>query len=351
MAEDHEARGALTNEAFRAAVGAAPDGIFLVDETQTIVFANPAVERMFGYAQGELLGSSVQQLVPPELREAHAAHTDRYAQNPRARMMGSGLELRGRRRSGEEFPLEISLSPLSDDGRSLVIAIVRDIRERREFEAQLDKVRAGLILVDERERIARDLHDTVIQRLFAVGLALQAALMRTDAGAAAERMGQAIDDIDETIRDLRSAIFALQSRRPGGASVRDDVLTLAHEATRALGFEPNVSFSGPVDSAATDEIKEQLVATLRESLSNVAKHAHASSVVIDVSMAAGHIVLRVDDDGVGIDESTLDRAGNGLTNMRARADELGGSWSVRPNHPRGTTVEWHVPVGGHASGA
>lgn len=331
---------ALTDDALRSAVDAAPDGILIVDEAGTIVFVNPMAERLFEYERDELVGETVDRLLPVAAQAAHAAHRAAYVRNPRTRAMGSGLELRGRQRSGTEFPVEISLSPVQSGERTLVIAIVRDVSERRETDEELTRARSALALGDERERIARDLHDTVIQRLFAVGLSLQATLTRGDP--APERIHRAIDDIDDTIRDLRSTIFGLHARRAGGAGVRDDVLAIAHEAARVLGFEPAVAFDGPVDSAATDSMQEQLVSTLREALSNVARHAKASRVAVDVTMKESRLVLRVSDDGTGIG-SEIGR-GNGLANMRARAEGLGGHFAVTSSPAGGTMLEWSVPV-------
>ena len=180
------------------------------------------------------------------------------------------------------------------------------------------------------ESASRDLHDTVIQRLFAVGLSLQATVARAGDNPVLERIHQAIDDIDQTIRDLRSTIFALHARRAGTAGVRDDVIAIAHEAARALGFEPAVAFDGPVDSAATDSMHEHLIATLREALSNVARHAHANRAEVAVTFRQGHLVLRVGDDGVGIGDRPV--SGNGLANMRQRAERLGGTCEVSSPH-------------------
>jgi PAS domain S-box-containing protein len=338
------AASALTDAALRSAVDAAPDGIVLVDEAGIIVFVNPMVEQMFAYRRGELVGEPVDRLLPMAARRSHATNRASYIEHPRTRAMGSGLDLLGQKRSGVEFPVEIGLSPVQSGGETLVIAIIRDITERREFDEELLRARADLALVDERERIARDLHDTVIQRLFAVGLSLQGALTRADPDPAAERMHQAIDDIDETIRDVRSAIFALHTRRPGGASLRDDVITIAHEAARALGFEPAVAFDGPIDSAATDSMHEHLVSTLREALSNVAKHARATRVEVDVTIKQNHLVLCVSDNGTGIDDQP--GAGSGLANMRERAEGLGGRCAVSVQSAGGTSVDWRVPIDG-----
>jgi PAS domain S-box-containing protein len=347
MSEDQDpaepAAIALTDHALRSAVDAAPDGIVIVDEAGIILFVNPMTEQLFEYDRNQLIGRSVDLLLPDALRARHAARRASYSEHPQTRAMGAGLELRGQRRSGAEFPVEISLSPVRSGGHVLVIAIVRDITERREASEELARARAELVLVDDRERIARDLHDTVIQRLFAVGLSLQGAASRAGADPALERMRQAIDDIDDTIRDIRSAIFALHTRRPGGASLRDDVIAIATEAARPLGFEPRVTFAGPIDSAASDAMKEHLAATLREALSNVAKHARASTVGVEVTVAGSDLILRVVDDGVGLGEAG---PGNGLANMRDRAEALGGVCDVTSSSTGGTVLEWRVPVDG-----
>lgn len=334
----------LTDAALRRAVDAAPDGIVVVDEAGTMLFVNPMTERLFEYDRNELVGRSVDLLVPGARRGPHAARRAAYVEHPQTRPMGAGLELRGQRRSGEEFPVEISLSPVRSGDHVLVIAIVRDITERQDSAEELARARADLVLVDDRERIARDLHDTVIQRLFAVGLSLQGALSRAVTDPALERMRQAIDDIDDTIRDIRSAIFALHTRRPGGASLRDDVIAIVAEAARPLGFEPNVTFDGPVDSAASDAMQEHLTATLREGLSNVAKHARATRVSVDVTVAGPDLVLRVGDNGVGLADAA--GSGNGLANMRERAEGLGGRCVVSSPSAGGTVLEWRVPVDG-----
>jgi two-component system sensor histidine kinase DevS len=335
---------ALTDDALRSAVDAAPDGFLIVDADGTIVFVNTMAEQLFEYGREELLGESVDRLVPLSILPSHAVYRAAYADHPRSRPMGSGLDLRGRRRSGTDFPVEISLSPLQGRGRKLVVAIVRDVSEREEAQQELERARGDLVVAEERERIARDLHDTVIQRLFAVGLSLQAALARLGAHPVAESLNQAIDNVDETIRDLRSAIFALHSRRAGGARLRDEVITVAQEVARALGFEPQVTFDGPVDSAATDAMQEELVATLREALSNVAKHAHATRVEVGIAVKQRDLVLRVADNGRGIgDEPGI---GNGLANMRQRALGLDGRYELSPGESGGTTIVWSVPIGG-----
>jgi two-component system sensor histidine kinase DevS len=339
---------AFPAEILRQALDAAPDGIVVVDEEGKIAAVNRMVEELFGYDHDELVGMSVDLLLPEDTRGAHAGHRAEYATHPRTRSMGSGLDLRARRRSGEEFPVEISLSPLPTDGRLLVVAIIRDVSERRSADEELRRVHEELALVDDRERIARDLHDTVIQRLFAVGLSLQGALTRAASDPVAERIQLAVDEIDVTIRDIRSSIFALHSRRHTGESARDEITAIARDAARVLGFEPSVGFEGPIDTVLTTEIREHMLATLREALSNVTKHAHASHVSIEVVVDGNELFLRVRDDGAGIANIEAE-AGNGLPNMRERAASFGGKCEITTPAGGGTQIDWRVSVGANRS--
>jgi signal transduction histidine kinase len=198
-----------------------------------------------------------------------------------------------------------------------------------------------LALLEDRERIARDLHDTVIQRLFATGLRLQGAARLAERPEVSERIIQAVDDLDLTVKHIRTAIFGLEaSRRPRGG-LRQRVLSLASEAAGALGFEPHILFDGSLDTIAEDRATE-LLAVLREALTNVARHAGARRVDVEV-VANGDLVLRVADDGKGLPHDRRPGA-KGLANMEARAARLGGSVLVAPGADAGTVVEWRVPA-------
>jgi signal transduction histidine kinase len=201
-----------------------------------------------------------------------------------------------------------------------------------------------LALVEDRERIARDLHDTVIQRLFATGLSLQGTtrLVRSDPPTATARIEQAVDDLDLTVRHIRTAIFGLETTRSRTDGVRNRVLGLVREAADSLGFEPRVLLDGPIDTGVSDGTANELVATLREAITNAVKHAHASELYIEV-LAADDLLLRVTDDGIGPPDETSTR-GHGLRNMALRAEKLGGTFSLRAAEPTGTLVEWRVPL-------
>lgn len=199
-----------------------------------------------------------------------------------------------------------------------------------------------LLLVEDRDRIARDLHDEVIQRLFATGLGLSGEAARTRDPDTAARLGRVTDDLDDTIQAIRRAIFELRPRRDeSGARAR--VLAVVGEVEPSLGFGPEVRLDGPLDALVPAHIADQLVAVLREALTNVAKHASASRVQVAVRVDDGVLCLVVDDDGVGLGPSSRR---SGLANLRSRAEQLGGTFAVDSPGPggRGTHLEWTAPL-------
>lgn len=198
-----------------------------------------------------------------------------------------------------------------------------------------------LALLEDRERIAQDLHDTVIQRLFATGLSLQGAARLAQRPEVAGRIQAAVEDLDETVKHIRTVIFGLETARLRGAGVRNQILTVAREAAGALGFQPHITFDGPVDAAVSDEVATELLGTMREALSNVARHAGATAVHVDV-VAAADVLLRIRDNGRGLGE-VPEGGGYGLRNMRRRAEGLGGRFGVGSADGGGTLVEWRVP--------
>ena len=201
---------------------------------------------------------------------------------------------------------------------------------------------ADLAMFEDRERIARELHDTVIQRLFATGLTLQALVRLVDQPDVVTRLHTSIDDLDTTVRHIRSVIFELHTARLPGSSLRQAVLELCAESSRSMGFEPTVDFDGPVDSLADEDVATHLLAVLQEALSNVTRHARASQVDVELVAGDGQLVLTVADNGRGIDERLS--GGRGIDNMRVRAARLGGEVELGPGAAGGTTLRWCVPV-------
>jgi len=196
-------------------------------------------------------------------------------------------------------------------------------------------------VLQDRERIARDLHDLVIQRLYATGMSLQGALPLIARPEVADRVTRAVDALDDTIGEIRSAIFALQSRHDlKQPALTERILDVLQEMTGPLGFAPSLSLSTALDNQMPPEVGDQALYVLREALSNAARHADASRV--DVRVQAGSdLVVVVSDDGVGLGNSTRR---SGLANLAERAGQLGGTLQVGPAGDRGTELRWQVPL-------
>ena len=201
-------------------------------------------------------------------------------------------------------------------------------------------------MYEDRDRIARDLHDLVIQRLFATGMMLQGATRLGPLPAeASERVSRAVDELDETIKEIRQTIFALHEPVDAPAtSTRGRVLRETAQSAGLLGFEPGVRFSGPIDSVVTKAAADHLVAALREALTNAAKHARARRVDVVILLDEGNVVLVVTDDGVGVSGDGSGRR-SGVANIAARAQDLGGSCRLeRVSEEGGTRLTWSVPL-------
>ena len=210
--------------------------------------------------------------------------------------------------------------------------------------ARLHATVAEFALKADRERIARELHDEIIQRLFAIGLSLQATMRSIEEDSVFASVQNAIDDIDEAIKKIRATIFALEtskSRMP--SSFRSSVMALLKELHPVLGFEPSVSFTGPIDTLVSNKIATNGLSVIREAISNVAKHARASKV--DISIEAGSsLTIVVDDNGVGYHPSNSDTS-KGVKNLSQRASELGGSVEIgKSTKLRGTRLSFTVPL-------
>ena len=238
------------------------------------------------------------------------------------------------------FPVEIALAPAEVAGDHVVIATLRDVTANRLADAELEAARQRVMLAEDHERIARDLHDTVIQRLFAAGLSLQSVLPIVPE-AAKVKIERILDDQDDAIHELRTAIFGLASKRSAGRTIRVMVNDLVDESARVLGFRPALHFNGVLDTI-NPEIADEVAAVVREALSNVARHSRARRVEVLLGHTDGYLVLVVSDDGTGIPASH--RLGSGLLNMQDRASRMGGTCTVTSGERTGTIVRWQVPV-------
>jgi two-component system, NarL family, sensor histidine kinase DevS len=322
-----------------AIVRSSDDAIYSIDLNHTVRSWNPGAKRVFGYSEEEIVGKPVELLMPDADREAFQDAVKRLVEGEQHVHPYDSWR---RRKDGSLVECSVTLSAVrGPDGRLLSFSVVgRDITDRRRAEQELAAARAAAEILEERDRIARDLHDLVIQRLFADGMSLQSVITMPVSPDAAKRIEAVADDLDTTIRQLRSTIFALQRPSELVSSLRARLLEIAGSAASSLGFEPKLYFEGTIDASVPDDVAEHMTAVLREALSNVARHAQATKVEVRV-VASRDLVLSISDNGRGIGETSRR---SGLSNMAERAELLGGKLIVASEPGTGTMLEWTVPL-------
>lgn len=240
---------------------------------------------------------------------------------------------------------KIGWSEFTQDDEALVRAFAQAAGIAIE-NARLHQRVQEIAVLEDRDRIARDLHDAVIQRLFAIGLSLQGVARPPLAEDVLDRLRQAIADIDDTIRQIRSSIFELASTGVSRGT-RASVLALVHELRPVVGFDVSVTFDGPVDTAISEEVTEHLLFAVREALTNVGRHAQASHASVVLGVAEGICTLEVSDDGRGMAATgggETRGGGLGMANLRRRAEKLSGEVVVGTPASGGTSLLWRVPI-------
>ena len=214
-------------------------------------------------------------------------------------------------------------------------------------DARSDQQRMALL--EDRDRIARDLHDHVIQRLFAAGLTVQSVAASFGNDSRTARLQNVVSEIDDTIRQIRTSIFQLRGPLgPQSPSVRSRLMGVAEDVGPLLGFTPNMLFDGPVDSVVPEAVIDDVIAVIREALTNVARHAQATRAVVDVTASRAELIITVSDDGVGIPEGGRR---SGLANLKDRAQQYNGTFSIsdapgrdESSTRKGTMLRWTIPL-------
>ena len=237
---------------------------------------------------------------------------------------------------------KIGWTEFTSDDEALVggLALAAGIAiENARLHGQVQRV----AVYEERDRLARDLHDTVIQRLFAVGLSLQSLAGKPLASEVADRLRVAISDIDDTIRQVRTSIFELASG-DFDRGLRAGVLSLLQELKPVVGFDIRASFAGPIDSAVPEMVSEHVLLVVREAVTNVGRHARATEATVSLNVDDGHLELLVVDNGCGIGRGGPSDGGLGLVNLRRRAEKLHGQFAAESPESGGTKLTWRVPL-------
>jgi two-component system CheB/CheR fusion protein len=336
----------VTNDALpiQELLDSAPDGFVVVDEQGVIAFANRTVETVFGYERNELLGQRIDMLIPERLRQVHRTHREAYVREPQVRPMGLGLDLVGRHKDGSEFPVEISLSPLRTGERTLFTAIVRDITDRKVLEGERQALAAELETERERDRIAMDLHDGIMQDIYAATLSLELALDEAEYSGRADQgsLEHVIDQLHAVVRNIRSYIFDLRPREFSGDLV-EAVSNLANEFGQNSQIATELEIRGNVSVDLPTSMAVYNIA--HESLSNIQRHSRASNVSVVLELDDGVGRLEVVDNGVGFDMGVdLGQSHRGMRNMYARARAVEAELDVQSAPGEGTRLVIRFPT-------
>jgi PAS domain S-box-containing protein len=330
------------------ALDASEDAVLIFDAaTLRYSFVNEGACRLLGYSEQELLAMTPLHVNPSATESEYRSLVEELTSGQATALFRRSTLIR---RDGSEVPVEktIRAAPVARDGSEWVVVLARDISRRLEAEAELEASRSALeqaqrvlAVTEDRERIARDLHDSVIQRLFAESLRLQSTLGRLeDQEQTRTRIESAVDALDATITEIRAAIFSLHTAQLATSTggLRAQLLEVVETSTATLDFRPLVRFDGKVEMI-DDRTAEQMVPVLREGLMNVVKHAGADDVHVTVEVG-DEVVITITDDGSGVPDRP--DPGHGLRNLDDRARTLGGSFHLDRSGP-GTTIRWAVP--------
>lgn len=325
----------------------AMDGIISVDEQQRIIFYNRAAERIFGWPALQVMGRPMDMLMPKRLRAGHRQHVANFGETGvTSRRMGDRTVLLGLRATGEEFPIDASISQLETPEGKLFTVILRDVTERVRAQEELASfaAEASGVREEEKSRIARELHDELAQTLAAAKMDARWALDNLGSRAqAAAKLEAMIGLLDQAVASTRRIAADL---RP---LILDDLGLVPALEWLAKNFEERAGVACELRLDPDLDLQEPFATSVfrmvQESLNNVAKHAQASKVQVGVARSGEHVLLTVQDDGVGFHPSDARKPSSlGLVGLRERAKLLRGSVSVASEPGHGTRVEARLPL-------
>jgi PAS domain S-box-containing protein len=323
-----------TEERLRAILQTAVEGIITIDDHGIVESMNPAAERIFGFAAGEVIGQNVSVLMPSPYRQEHDAYMANYLRTGKAKIIGIGREVVGQRKDGTIFPMDLAVSEVRLADRRLFTGFVRDISERKRLEQQVLEISDR-----ERQRIGQDLHDDLCQRLAGIELMSQVLEQKLSAksNADAARAGDIARHVREAISQTRSLARGLSPVTLESDGLASALQELAANSEKMFGITCSVECEGPVLLRAPATLTH-LYRIAQEAVSNAVRHGKASQVCIRLESSPGRTVLCVTDNGGGLAGSGPKTNGMGLRIMRYRAGMIGGALSIEPGPGGGLVI-------------
>ena len=329
---DREAR-------LRAILQTAVEGIITIDEHGIIESVNAAAERIFGYSANEIIGNNVSLLMPSPHAEAHDSYIESYLRTGRAKIIGIGREVAGRRKDGTIFPMELSVSEVTlADGR-MFTGIIRDITARKQLEREILEISDR-----EQRRIGQDLHDGLCQHLAGIEIMSQvlAKKIAPKSKAHATQVMEIANHVRDAITQTRSLARGLSPVTIESEGLTSALIELATNTEKFFRVRCRCEFD---DSVAIFDhaVATHLFRIAQEAVSNAVKHGHAQQIVITLRKSAGRITLDISDNGNGLRKKPANQKGMGLRIMQSRASMIGGTMAIESNALGGVSVTCAVP--------
>jgi PAS domain S-box-containing protein len=344
-----------SEELLRGLFEFAPDTVVVVDHDGKILRVNAQIEKMFGYTGDELMGESIEALLPERFRGRHAEHRAHYISEPHTRPMGAGLKLYGKRKDDSEFPVDIMLSPMQGESSGMVIAVVRDITRRSQAEESLQhyterlkSLSRRLMEVQEAERrnIARELHDEIGQVLTGLKLTLEMGARQPPDRARAS-LEQALTLVNELMARARRLSLDLRPAMLDDLGLAPAVLWHIEHYTAQTQIKVDLRHGGLEGRRFSPEVETAAYRIVQEALTNVARHANVSEVMVRVWADETTLSIQVEDAGAGFDSEAVHSSSetSGLAGMRERAILLGGQLIIESNVGAGTRLTAELGIG------
>ncbi|MFO0875876.1 MAG: PAS domain S-box protein [Gemmataceae bacterium] len=341
----------LSEARMRAVVDTAVDAIVTICERGLIESINPAVVRLFGYSSREVLGKNISMLMPDPYRGEHDRYLKDYIQSGLRKIIGIGREVMAQRKDGTQFPIELAVSEVNLENRTLFVGIMRDISERRLAEETRKLLLQKILSAqeEERRRLSRELHDGIGQSLLSLRVGLQSLHKQICEGQLRDRVHQLSEATATTIEEVRNMSQGLRPSVLDDLGLAASLERLTDSFTRQYGITIDLLTMDLVTTRYSQEIETALYRIIQEALTNVVRHARANLVSVILEHPGAELGIIIEDDGVGFDLEAMRHGQDpnkhlGLSGMRERADLLGGTMTIESSPGQGTTIRVRLPL-------